>query len=100
MIELNRRTFLKGAGASGATCALASLLPGSLAALESKQLKGMGKEIASICEMCSTRCPISARVIEGKNVFIVAIRRPNPLVVKSVPGAALAIVCFTIHSGL
>lgn len=70
MIELNRRTFLKGAGASGATCALASLLPGSLAALESKQLKGMGKEIASICEMCSTRCPISARVIEGKNVFI------------------------------
>lgn len=70
MIELNRRTFLKSAGASGATCALASLLPGSLAALESKQLKGMGKEIASICEMCSTRCPISARVIEGNNVFI------------------------------
>lgn len=70
MIELNRRTFLKGAGASSATCALASLLPGSLAALENKQLKGMGKDIASICEMCSTRCPISARVIEGKNVFI------------------------------
>ncbi|MGL4612949.1 MAG: molybdopterin-dependent oxidoreductase, partial [Shewanella sp.] len=70
MIELNRRAFLKGAGASGATCALASLLPGSLAALESKQLKGMGKDIASICEMCSTRCPISARVIEGKNVYI------------------------------
>lgn len=90
MIELNRRTFLKGAGASGATCALASLLPGSLAALENKQLKGMGKDIASICEMCSTRCPISARVIEGKNVFISGALLPKSILgmpfPKRVPG--------------
>ncbi|MCG9747778.1 thiosulfate reductase PhsA [Shewanella sp. Isolate8] len=70
MIELDRRTFIKGAGAGGASCALATLLPGSLAALEQKPLQGVGKEVASICEMCSTRCPISARVIDGKNVFI------------------------------
>lgn len=70
MIELDRRTFIKGAGAGGASCALATLLPGSLAALEQKPLQGMGKEVASICEMCSTRCPISARVVDGKNVFI------------------------------
>lgn len=70
MIELDRRTFIKGAGAGGASCALATLLPGSLAALEQKPLKGVGKEVASICEMCSTRCPISARVVDDKNVFI------------------------------
>ncbi|MCG9712905.1 thiosulfate reductase PhsA [Shewanella insulae] len=70
MIELDRRTFIKGAGAGGASCALATLLPGSLAALEQKPLQGVGKEVASICEMCSTRCPISARVVDGKNVFI------------------------------
>ena len=68
MIELNRRHFLKGA--SGATCALASMLPGSLAALEKSPLKGVASEVASICEMCSTRCPIKARIVDGKNVFI------------------------------
>ncbi|MXR69765.1 thiosulfate reductase PhsA [Shewanella sp. JBTF-M18] len=70
MIELDRRTFIKSAGAGGASCALATLLPGSLAALEQKPLQGVGKEVASICEMCSTRCPISARVVDDKNVFI------------------------------
>ncbi len=70
MIELNRRNFLKGVGAGGATCALASTLPGTLAALEREPLKAVGEDVASICEMCSTRCPISARVLNGKNVFI------------------------------
>lgn len=70
MIQLNRRHFLKGAGVSGASCALASILPGTLAALEKQPLKGISSEVASICEMCSTRCPISARVIDGKNVYI------------------------------
>ncbi len=69
-MKLDRRTFIKGASAGGAGCALATLLPGTLAALEKKPLKGMGKEVASICEMCSTRCPISARVVDGKNVSI------------------------------
>ncbi|GGP54901.1 thiosulfate reductase [Shewanella algicola] len=70
MIQLNRRHFLQGAGASGATCALASILPGSLAAIEKQPLKGVSSEVASICEMCSTRCPIKARIVDGKNVFI------------------------------
>ncbi|WP_299797346.1 thiosulfate reductase PhsA [uncultured Shewanella sp.] len=70
MIKLDRRNFIKGAGAGGATCALATMLPGSLAALEKEPLKAVGKEVASICEMCSTRCPISARVVDDKNVFI------------------------------
>ncbi|WP_137227093.1 thiosulfate reductase PhsA [Shewanella sp. MEBiC00475] len=70
MIQLNRRHFLKGAGASSATCALASILPGSIAAIEREPLKGVSSEVASICEMCSTRCPIKARIVDGKNVFI------------------------------
>jgi thiosulfate reductase/polysulfide reductase chain A len=70
MIQLNRRHFLMGAGATSATCALASMLPGSLAALEKQPLKGVSSEVASICEMCSTRCPIKARIVDGKNVFI------------------------------
>lgn len=70
MIKLDRRNFIKGAGAGGATCALATMLPGSLAALEKEPLKAVGREVASICEMCSTRCPISARVVGDKNVFI------------------------------
>ncbi|QDF68400.1 thiosulfate reductase PhsA [Shewanella sp. SNU WT4] len=70
MMKLDRRTFIKGAGAGTATCALASFLPGSLAALERTELTGSATSVASICEMCSTRCPISARIVNGKNVSI------------------------------
>ncbi|MGI2259630.1 thiosulfate reductase PhsA [Shewanella sp. GXUN23E] len=84
-MKLDRRTFIKGAGAGTATCALASMLPGSLAALERTELKGTGSEVASICEMCSTRCPISARVVNGKNVSILG----NPKA-KSFGGAVCA----------
>ncbi len=68
-MKLDRRTFIKGAGATTAGCALASL-PGSLAAFGQSTLKGSAESVASICEMCSTRCPISARVVNGKNVSI------------------------------
>ena len=84
-MNLDRRTFIKGAGAGTATCALASMLPGSLAALERTELKGTGSEVASICEMCSTRCPISARIVNGKNVSILG----NPKA-KSFGGAVCA----------
>ncbi|QIZ77609.1 thiosulfate reductase PhsA [Ferrimonas lipolytica] len=69
-MKLDRRSFLKGAGASTAGCALVATLPGTLAAFEQQSLKPVGSEVNSICEMCSTRCPISARVINGKNVSI------------------------------
>ncbi|MEZ9819137.1 thiosulfate reductase PhsA [Shewanella sp. 10N.286.45.A1] len=68
-MKLDRRTFIKGAGATTAGCALASL-PGSLAAFGQSTLKGSAESVASICEMCSTRCPISARIVNGKNVSI------------------------------
>ncbi|WP_144211396.1 thiosulfate reductase PhsA [Shewanella donghaensis] len=68
-MKLNRRTFIKGVGAGTAGCAFATL-PGSIAALGKTELHGSEESVASICEMCSTRCPISARVVNGKNVSI------------------------------
>lgn len=70
MIKLDRRAFLKGAGATGASCALAGVIPGSIAAVGAPALSGSAEAVPSICEMCSTRCPISARVVDGKTVFI------------------------------
>ncbi|QSX33159.1 thiosulfate reductase PhsA [Shewanella avicenniae] len=70
MIKLDRRAFLKGAGASGAACAFSGGLPGSIAAMGAEPLKGSATAVNSMCEMCSTRCPISARVVDGKTVFI------------------------------
>ena len=69
-MKLNRRTFLKSAGVGGAYCALAHAIPGTLATLYAVPLEGKEGEVHSICEMCSTRCPISARLVNDKNVSI------------------------------
>lgn len=62
-----RRDFLKVA----TTSATASVfLPGSLGALGEVALKSEDKFIRSICEMCSSRCPMEARVINGKTVLL------------------------------
>jgi len=62
-----RRNFLKVA----TTSATASVfLPGSLGALGDIALKGEDKFVRSICEMCSSRCPMEARVINGKTVLL------------------------------
>ncbi|WP_169784837.1 thiosulfate reductase PhsA [Campylobacter curvus] len=67
-MDKSRRDFLKiGAGASAlATC----LTPGSLGAVGAGALKGSENFTPSFCEMCSSRCPIEGRVVDGKNVFI------------------------------
>ncbi|MCW1360420.1 thiosulfate reductase PhsA [Campylobacter sp. CCS1377] len=62
---IHRRDFLKGVGLSSAVLSM----PGMLGAFEGK-LKGSQKFVKSICEMCSTRCPIEARVDENNRVFI------------------------------
>ncbi|MBR9727518.1 thiosulfate reductase PhsA [Shewanella intestini] len=69
-MKLDRRTFIKGASAGTAGCVFATL-PGSIAALGNSLIKGSEQSVASICEMCSTRCPITARVVNGKNVSII-----------------------------
>ncbi|WP_245892645.1 thiosulfate reductase PhsA [Helicobacter valdiviensis] len=66
--NINRRDFLKGVGATS----VALSIPGTLGAFSGK-LEGSSKFVPSICEMCSTRCPIEARVDtlkEGQKVFI------------------------------
>ena len=71
---LSRRGFLKIS--SVAAAAGMTGVPGLLGALEpdKKALIGSMQFTASICEMCSTRCPIEARVEDNKGVFI----RGNP----------------------
>lgn len=59
-----RREFLKLATATTA------FLPGSLGALGDVALKGEDKFVRSLCEMCSSRCPMEARVIDGKTVLL------------------------------
>ena len=77
-MKLDRRTFLKSAGAGGMYCALSQVVPGTLATLYASPLEAVGQEVMSICEMCSTRCPISARVVDKKNVSILGNQNAAP----------------------
>lgn len=65
--SVSRRDFLKIS--SGAAAAVACM-PGTLGALGNPKLDGSDQFIPSYCEMCSTRCYIEGRVVDGKNVFI------------------------------
>lgn len=58
-----RRNFFKFASASALSL---SFLPGTLGAFGNYALRGSDKFSRSICEMCSSRCFIEARVINGK----------------------------------
>ncbi len=57
-----RRDFLK--------ITTASLIPGSLGALGEFSFQGEDKYVRSTCEMCSSRCPIEVRVVDGKPVCL------------------------------
>lgn len=63
---MERRDFIKGIGLSS----LALGCPATLGALGDDKLKGSSTFVPSICEMCSTRCAIQARVDENGKVFI------------------------------
>lgn len=63
---MERRDFIKGIGLSS----LALSCPATLGALGDDKLKGSSTFVPSICEMCSTRCAIQARVDENGKVFI------------------------------
>lgn len=62
---MDRRSFLKGSAGVG-TLAAFKLNAGSGDVFRGSNEKG----VASVCEMCSTRCPIMAKVVDGKCVFI------------------------------
>lgn len=65
----NRRDFLK---ATSATAAIAgtSCMAGKLGSLDNPVFSGGNKTVNSYCEMCSSRCQITAKVENGKIKFI------------------------------
>lgn len=65
-MSIDRRSFLKGVGLSS----LALSCPATLGALSNEKIKGSHTFVPSICEMCSTRCAIQARVDDDGKVFI------------------------------
>lgn len=69
-MNINRREFIKGLGLGCAGCALSGFAPGALALQGEQELQGKQQITASLCEMCSFRCPIQAQVVDGKTVFI------------------------------
>lgn len=78
-IRINRRAFIKSVGAGGAYCALAHAVPGTLASLYAADpLQAKGSLVNSVCEMCSTRCPISAKLVNDRNVHIAGNKKAKP----------------------
>lgn len=65
-MDNSRRNFLKGAAGVGTLAALEI----QLGAKASDMVKGGDKNVFSFCEMCSSRCPIEAQVVDGKCRFI------------------------------
>lgn len=68
--KLTRRTFLKLSGAATATLAASSALPGIMSWASEGKLEGSAEFVPSFCEMCTSRCPIQAKVVDGKTVLI------------------------------
>ncbi len=65
----NRRDFLKISSGTAAVIGT-TFIPGTLGALATTTIQGSNKFVRSYCEMCSSRCQIEAKVVDGKNVFI------------------------------
>lgn len=63
---MERRDFIKGIGLSS----LAFGCPATLGAIADENVKGSHSFVPSICEMCSTRCAIQARVDDNGKVFV------------------------------
>ena len=63
-MSLNRREFLKFS--AGVSAAASSLSGGALQGAAN----GDEKHVHSFCEMCSSRCPIEAKVVDGKVRFL------------------------------
>ncbi len=78
-MKIDRRTFLKTASAGGVYCALTHAVPGTLASLYAAgPLEGKASVVNSVCEMCSTRCPISAKLVNDENVYIGGNKNAKP----------------------
>lgn len=61
-----RRDFLKLAGLSSLAYPIGTLGANGI----SKPIFGSSEFVPTVCEMCSSRCQIEAKVTDGKNIFI------------------------------
>lgn len=65
---MDRRSFLKGTAGIGTLAALELNLGAN--AKDIVEGAGVNKNVGSVCEMCSSRCPIDVRVENGKCALI------------------------------
>lgn len=72
--KFSRRSFLKLSAAATAALAVSTSLPKVLTWGEAKRLEGATEYVNSFCEMCTSRCPIQAKVVDGRQVVV----RGNP----------------------
>lgn len=68
--RFSRRTFLKLSGATGVAVAAAGAVPNMLTWAADTGSEGTVKLVRSYCEMCTSRCPIQAKVENGKVTYI------------------------------
>ncbi|PSM51325.1 putative thiosulfate/polysulfide reductase, molybdenum-binding subunit [Campylobacter blaseri] len=66
-MDSSRRNFLKGTAGIGTLAALEINLGANAADIINN---GGDKSVFSFCEMCSSRCPIEAKIVDGKCKFI------------------------------
>lgn len=64
-----RRDFLKVTSCSTAIAGI-SCMTGTLGSLGAQTISGSTKFVKSYCEMCTSRCQIEGKVVDGKSVFI------------------------------
>ena len=67
--QLSRRTFLKLSGAATVALTVAPAMPKLITEAQAA-LQGSAEFVTSYCEMCTSRCPIQAKVVDGKTVLI------------------------------
>jgi len=68
--KLTRRTFLKLSGATAAAIAVSGSVTKLVSEVSAETKAGTSELVRSFCEMCTSRCPIQAKVENGKVTFI------------------------------
>ena len=70
VIKVTRRRFLELGGAAGATLFMAPMIENFMPWAEAMSEEGVANYVRSFCEMCTSRCPIEAKVVDNSVVFI------------------------------
>lgn len=68
--KLSRRSFFKLSAAATAVLAASTALPKMLTWGGEKNLEGATEYVNSFCEMCTSRCPIQAKIVDGRQVVV------------------------------